>query len=178
MASYRHRRHHRKKSKGGVELNLAAMLDMAFQLLTFFILTFRPAPVEGQLSLNMPPATQFTPAADPAQVQPGQGNASPPGIETLHMFVVANEKGDASEVKIEKNVVAKGLGEKSLAQVGARLKSIFDGGASFDRVQIAVDRNLRYDELMRLIDTCTQQKIGGKPLQKISFVELGAQGGS
>ena len=33
----------RRKKKGGhesVELNLAAMLDMAFQLLTFFILTF------------------------------------------------------------------------------------------------------------------------------------------
>ena len=32
------------KSNDEVELNLAAMLDMAFQLLTFFILTFKPAP--------------------------------------------------------------------------------------------------------------------------------------
>ena len=31
------------------------MLDMAFQLLTFFILTFRPAPIEGQISLRLPP---------------------------------------------------------------------------------------------------------------------------
>ena len=36
----RRRGHH---SQEEVELNLAAMLDMAFQLLTFFILTFRPA---------------------------------------------------------------------------------------------------------------------------------------
>ncbi len=35
-----------------VELNLAAMLDMAFQLLTFFVLTFKPAPVEGQIALQ------------------------------------------------------------------------------------------------------------------------------
>ena len=36
----------KKKSRGKeeVELNLAAMLDMAFQLLAFFILTFRPSP--------------------------------------------------------------------------------------------------------------------------------------
>ena len=33
------RRHRRRRIKKGVELNLAAMLDMAFQLLTFFILT-------------------------------------------------------------------------------------------------------------------------------------------
>jgi biopolymer transport protein ExbD len=36
----------KKRNQGEVELNLAAMLDMAFQLLTFFILTFKPAPVE------------------------------------------------------------------------------------------------------------------------------------
>ena len=48
----------RKKRKRGleeVELNLAAMLDMAFQLLTFFILTFKPAPVEGQITLRLRP---------------------------------------------------------------------------------------------------------------------------
>ncbi len=32
---------------GEVELNMAAMLDMAFQLLTFFVLTFRPGPQSG-----------------------------------------------------------------------------------------------------------------------------------
>lgn len=176
MSMYRRRHLRRKPNKGGVELNLAAMLDMAFQLLAFFILTFTPAPVEGQLSLNMPPATQFTPTDTPKQVQGGQGQAETPGLETLHMFVTATDIGDASEVRLEKNVIAKGLGEKSLGQIGLRLKAVFDGGASFDRVQIAVDRNLRYDELMKLIDTCTQQKIDGKPLQKISFVELNAQG--
>ena len=32
------------------------MLDMAFQLLTFFILTFRPPALEGQIGLRLPPA--------------------------------------------------------------------------------------------------------------------------
>ena len=34
----------RQQSSEGVELNVTAMLDMAFQLLAFFILTFRPGP--------------------------------------------------------------------------------------------------------------------------------------
>ena len=34
----------RQHSSEGVELDVTAMLDMAFQLLAFFILTFRPAP--------------------------------------------------------------------------------------------------------------------------------------
>ncbi len=37
----------KKRKQGEVELNMASMLDMAFQLLTFFILTFRPPPAEG-----------------------------------------------------------------------------------------------------------------------------------
>ncbi len=43
------RKKKKRRSQSEVELNLAAMLDMAFQLLAFFILTFRPAPLEGQI---------------------------------------------------------------------------------------------------------------------------------
>ena len=45
----------KRRKQEDVELNVTAMLDMAFQLLTFFILTFRPAPIEGQISLRLPP---------------------------------------------------------------------------------------------------------------------------
>jgi len=170
-------RKHKRKKKEGVELNLAAMLDMAFQLLTFFILTFRQAPVEGQLSLNMPPPQPQTSIDSEKPVSGGTGNAST-GLETLHLFVTSNEKGDAEDVRLEKAVIARGLADGSLKQIDAKLKSVFEGGTSFDRVQIAVDRNLRYDELMKLIDTCTKQKLSdGKLLQKISFIELTGNAG-
>ena len=35
-------------------LPITPMLDMSFQLLSFFILTFHPMPTEGQLSINLP----------------------------------------------------------------------------------------------------------------------------
>ena len=47
-------RRRRKKNNESVELNLAAMLDMAFQLLAFFVLTFRPATVELEMRMNLP----------------------------------------------------------------------------------------------------------------------------
>ena len=37
------------RSTEDVTLNVTAMLDMAFQLLAFFILTFRPPPGEAQI---------------------------------------------------------------------------------------------------------------------------------
>ena len=36
-------------------LNVTAMLDMAFQLLAFFVLTFKPPPAEAQIFLKLPP---------------------------------------------------------------------------------------------------------------------------
>ena len=36
------------------DLPITPMLDMSFQLLAFFIFTFRPAPTEGQLALALP----------------------------------------------------------------------------------------------------------------------------
>ena len=54
------RRRKKHKPPGEVQINLAAMLDMAFQLLAFFILTFRPAPIEGHFQLHMPPPTSQT----------------------------------------------------------------------------------------------------------------------
>jgi biopolymer transport protein ExbD len=36
------------------DLPITPMLDMSFQLLAFFIFTFRPAPTEGQLLLALP----------------------------------------------------------------------------------------------------------------------------
>lgn len=38
------------------DLPITPMLDMSFQLLAFFILTFNPAPTEGQIALSLPAA--------------------------------------------------------------------------------------------------------------------------
>jgi biopolymer transport protein ExbD len=37
------------------DLPITPMLDMSFQLLAFFIMTFRPTPVEAQIAMALPP---------------------------------------------------------------------------------------------------------------------------
>src|SRR5580692_3584068 len=100
------RRQRKKRDQGSVEMNLAAMLDMAFQLLTFFILTFRPAPIEGQLALNMPPPVAQTNIDMNQKSDSGMGDVL--AMETLRLNVVANQRGDVSELKIESNMVIDG----------------------------------------------------------------------
>ena len=50
------RHKHKRQGTDFVEpdLPITPMLDMSFQLLAFFIMTFRPAPTEGQIALTLP----------------------------------------------------------------------------------------------------------------------------
>jgi biopolymer transport protein ExbD len=162
-------RRKRRKKNDEVELNLAAMLDMAFQLLTFFILTFKPAPVEGQLSLKLPPPEAI------ARVKGGQAagsdaqNQSPvQGVESLVVTVVAAPDGQIGGLAIGEKPVG------GLAGLDAGLKRfISDEASQFEQVVIQVGAELKYEELMKVLDVCSRQKLAdGKPLSKLSFVEI------
>lgn len=49
------RRHRRMKDNPTEpDLPITPMLDMSFQLMAFFILTFKPGPTEGQLAMTLP----------------------------------------------------------------------------------------------------------------------------
>lgn len=170
------RRHRKKKGSSSVELNLAAMLDMAFQMLAFFVLTFKPAPVEGQLSMHLPPPVAVTQMDSKPDPSAGGGDGPEQSDEnTLNLFVTANDRGDADVVKMGARPISKGALNKVLLQrINEELKVVFNGAQlPFDRIQLSVDPRLRYDELMKLVDLCTKQKLpDGKLLQRISFIEM------
>jgi biopolymer transport protein ExbD len=163
------RRRSRRKAQGAVELNLAAMLDMAFQLLAFFILTFRPAPVEGEVSLRMPPPRPVSPARSAVQAGDNPANTDPlEGINSLVISVIPNSAGGMASMAIGEGPVA------TLAGLNDRLKTVLaDQTSPFDQVVIQVGSGLRYDALMSIVDVCTRQKLPtGQKLTKLSFVEL------
>src|ERR1044071_7764495 len=113
------RRRKRHKAQGEVELNLAAMLDMAFQLLTFFILTFRPMPVEGQISLRMPPAQPVTPVKNAVQAGNSADNTNPvQGLNSLVISIVPTANGGIGSLSIGEGPVA------TLAGLADRLKAV------------------------------------------------------
>ena len=167
-------RRKKRKSLEAVELNLAAMLDMAFQLLTFFILTFKPAPVEGQINLRMPPPQSITPLAGGKKAGEDTSNTDPlQGLNTLVISVAANPKdGTVGSMQVEQELVG------SLPRLDDRLRAIFGNPTSpKDQVLIHVDSKLTYAALMSVVDVCTRQVIVDKdgtqkPLTKLSFVEM------
>jgi biopolymer transport protein ExbD len=162
-------RHKRRRTQGEVELNLAAMLDMAFQLLTFFILTFKPAPIEGQVLLRMPPPQPVTNINAGDKAGADSKNTNPvQGLSTLVISALANSDGSLKQMAVGETPIA------GLTALERRLEDILrDPGSGFDQVIIQVDSRLHYGPLMQVIDVCSRQKLPtGEPLTKLSFVEL------
>ena len=164
---------HKKKSKGSeaVELNLAAMLDMAFQLLTFFILTFKASPIEGQINLKLPPPQPVTQIKQGQQAGSDDQNNNPvQGLNSLVISLFSTPSGRIATMAVGEGPVA------GVSALDGRLKAVLGDAASpFDQVLIQVDSRLKYEELMKVVDVCTRQTLpSGEKLTKLSFVELPA----
>ncbi len=150
-------------------MNLAAMLDMAFQLLAFFVLTFRSPPLEGQISLRLPPPQPVTGAKTGQEAGEDLSNKNPlKNLTTLTISVFADPNGAIASLRVGESDVP------GLAALEGRLREVFaNPGNPFDQVIIQVSDSCRYDELMKVIDICTRQRLpDGKKLSKLSFVEL------
>jgi biopolymer transport protein ExbD len=164
------RRRKPRRSQSDVELNLAAMLDMAFQLLAFFVLTFRQAPLEGQISLRLPPPQATVVVKNGEAAGSDADNKNPlQGMNTLTVSVSADPRSGAiNGLRVGESLVP------GIAALDGKLRELFrDQGNPFDQVIVQVSDSCRYEELMKIIDVCTHQTLpDGKKLSKLSFVEL------
>jgi biopolymer transport protein ExbD len=169
------RRNSKRKRKArpqeNVELNMAAMLDMAFQLLAFFILTFKPSDVESQIRMRMPPEKSVTQGAS-ANPNPNP----PPDVEDsfslpIAININATADGDIARVVVASREIQRG-GEFPIPdQVNAQLASMLKE-PSFDSIQIFADESLQYQYLMQIVDVCAKQTLStGEPMAKISIAK-------
>jgi len=159
-----------RKSKGEeVEVPITPMLDMAFQLLTFFVLTYRPAPQEGQFVMSLlpaQPATAMAPASEAQTVAPS--NELPASLRTLPTSLRAGEGGTLARIVVERDEIP----NDPRALEEALLKYLQDPDLPFDQTLIKVDPSLRYSELMMVINAFSNAFVRAKKEPKLSFVEL------
>ena len=165
--SYRQRRR-RGSDNSEVELNMAAMLDMAFQLLAFFILTFRPADVETQISMLMPVKKPLVEGA-------GQSNAPKEMSITdslgfpLEITISANDTGAYSDIRLGGKVISGADPEVMLDQLQTQLKETL-AVPGFEGVDLSVDTQLKYEWLIKAVDIITSQKLpSGEPVTRLSI---------
>jgi biopolymer transport protein ExbD len=152
----------KSRIQGEVEIQITPMLDMAFQLLTFFIMTFKATPTEGQFAMNLLPAQPATRMDAPVSAEAASSDV-PAGLRTLPTTLRAGSGGALGVVTLGEVEV------KGMDQLKKELKDILsDPTLPFDQALIKVDPRLRYSELMQVIDVFSSLNV-----TKISFAELG-----
>ena len=167
------RRRHYRRSQGEVELNLASMLDMAFQLLAFFIITFHPPEVESQIAMRLPPAQPpKISGKDNGKENAGDTNKATTEVKNVDTLLITlySENGNLDGIMVGPDNMAKPL----LPNLSTRLQKDFaDENSPFEQVIIQCSQKLRYENLMQVVKKCSRQRHpDGTKLEKLSFVEL------
>ena len=128
------------------DLPITPMLDMSFQLMAFFVFTFRPAPAEGQFSLSTATAG---PSVEVAFV----------GLEQPEVFIVrveANAKGGIARLTLREK---DGPDPKpldlgiDLKKLQAELKSRYDAlKGKPGKLKLEIEEALLHESVVQLLD--------------------------
>jgi len=163
------RGHKNKRGHDDVELNVAAMLDMAFQLLAFFILTFKPSPIESQIMMRLPADKSVTQA--PSN-QVSETDVVDEGL-VVPISIYSTPEGEIEKLEIGQRVISAPTVEELMPAFRTALADIVQLGS--DTVSIRVGEDLRYERLMQVVDICGKQELPtGERLSKVSIVPLKA----
>ncbi len=147
---------HKRKHQGAdfvePDLPITPMLDMSFQLLAFFIMTFKPAPTEGQIMLTLPkeegggPSIPNPSAPDPPKHYIVRVVATDPGGRIEKMTLIE----DGSAATTPKDLMGDiKLYQKELQALDAMLKAEKKPG----KLTLELDAKLLQDHVMLLVDT-------------------------
>jgi biopolymer transport protein ExbD len=162
-------RHVGSRSGDKIELQMTPMIDVVFQLLIFFLLTFRIVSMEGDFNIKMPRAAPREGLPDPTLV--------PPMLVRLR----ADAKGDIVGIALNDTPYGNydALRNRIIELVGTGT-----GPGSVQEtaeVEFDCDFNLRYEETIKAI-TAVSGYVGddGKPVklvEKIKFKQTAAPEG-
>jgi biopolymer transport protein ExbD len=134
-----------------VSFPVAPMLDMAFQLLAFFILTFKAPSAETHLDLHLPANPVALPSASRGEAQPVPVRNVDTDLENdLLIRAEADDLGDLMALRLEDARLP------DLVTLGKRLRrytELLEGRPL--RVRLVADDRLRYELAARIIAICS-----------------------
>ena len=155
-----------------VEVPITPMLDLAFQILLFFIFTYHPSTLEGQVEMSLPDLAQAK-APKPENVKPSSsatGELELPAEVTVMLYIRRDGPRDGSLGRI---VVQEKQGNKELPDRTALekyLEKIRPGLANSHDIKLAGDSDLKNGVTMEIMDVCTKAGFRnialGKPLDQ------------
>ncbi|MGL4514237.1 MAG: ExbD/TolR family protein [Lacipirellulaceae bacterium] len=144
-----------------VELQMTPMIDIVFNLLIFFLLTFKIVLPEGDFNIRMPL---------PADEAPAPSSETP----TLRLALVAGANGELADLRLGDQRFE---GAERFAKLHATIRGMIDdaggpGTAGDQEVEINADYDLRYDYVMRAITALSGYLENGQRHQLIEKIRL------
>ncbi|MGL4460605.1 MAG: ExbD/TolR family protein [Planctomycetia bacterium] len=149
-----------------IELNLTSMLDVVFNILAFFVMTFSPPKPEANFDVNLPPPKKEEAVAS-AQELPTE--IEPEAFNDVTIYLTATPDGKVATVSIEGVVVQnglRGLSRELERLVGAKNVSAKSAEEKVSVANIVASKNLKYQNLVGAVDALYRLSI-----KRINFTE-------
>ena len=157
-----------------VQFPVTPMLDMAFQLMAFFVLTFQSPSAETHLDLDLPATPAALPGAPQGEARPAPARQVDTDLENdLWVRAEANDLGDLKALRLGDAPLA------DLTTLGERLRryaGLLEGRPL--RVRLVADDRLRYEEAARVIAACSAAGVAGIRLSDPASAAPPAAGGT
>lgn len=158
------RRRFREEAPVDVTVPITPMLDMSFQLLAFFILTFRPMPSEGQLAVNLPKVDAAEQTDVPPQIPEDKK-------DEYTITVFANSTGEVTGLGLKGPTGDMG-NIRNFADLFDQLKKIPKPGGKAENVSVTIEASpdLTYARLIEVMDMCKKagyESVNLMPTKKV-----------
>ncbi|MGC3967529.1 MAG: biopolymer transporter ExbD [Pirellulales bacterium] len=136
-----------------VDVQLTPMIDVVFQLLAFFLVTFRVAAVEGDFNLRLPHADRLSHGTD--------------GPDKCVIRLTANDRGDLGHWRLNHRM--SGQGAASLHLLRSELRGLVNAAHAADQeppeFELRADRPTRYEHMLAAIEALGGPEFKGVKLR-------------
>ena len=146
----------RRKELGKIPIDMTPMIDIVFQLLTFFVMTLKIASAEGDFNIKMPLAT-------------GQPGVVSPDLPPIRLHLRSNEQGECTRVVMNDTEFS---GPNRWDRVHRHLAGIVGDGnlAKETQVELHCDPQLHYEHAVAAI-TAVSGRIDQENGQIVKLIE-------
>jgi biopolymer transport protein ExbD len=137
-------------------LPITPMLDMAFQLLTFFIFTYHPSDLEGQMDIGLPSRadtkSQQIRHRDPVMANPNDLDLPANVTVMVRTLQDGVNDGHISALTVETDSGREPVG--SLEKLLPALRRLGETVDNKSNVKLQADGKLKWSEVIAVMDAC------------------------
>jgi biopolymer transport protein ExbD len=152
------------KTPEKIEFNMTPMIDVVFQLMAFFLMTFKVASVEGDFNLKLPKDER---SAGPANTQ----------VEMIDVRMTARTDGDLAQISVGTFPPFPGDTKSKFLQltnhIAIQVMKARNAGQDEPEIQIDADDLLRYENIISAVSAVSSHyDANGQPAplaKKVKF---------